>query len=438
MAIIVGLSREEEIRRGTKGPKPNILYPSQFSDDQCRLWRRMTDPRPRLCRWVFAALGLLLLLKAEALYVSNVNITILQSAVARGAVCLDGSPPAYHLDRGSGSGINSWLVHIEGGGWCNNVTNCLVRRRTHLGSSNQMEKQIPFSGILSGNRDFNPDFYNWNRVKVRYCDGSSFTGDVEAVNPETKLHFRGARIFLAVMEDLLARGMKNAENAILSGCSAGGLTSILHCDGFRALLPMGAKVKCLSDAGYFINTRDVSGAFHIQSYFNEVVSTHGSSKNLPRSCTSRFGPSPCFFPQYAAQEIRTPLFILNAAYDYWQIKNILAPEDADPHGNWVSCKLGISNCSPLQLKVMQDFRMHFLFALSRLPRSPSTGMFIDSCYVHCQSERQELWFRDDSPVLSNRTIAKAVADWFYQRAPFQKIDCPYPCNPTCPGMASAP
>jgi hypothetical protein len=25
------------------------------------------------------------------------------------------------------------------------------------------------------------DFYNWNRVKIRYCDGSSFTGDVEAV-----------------------------------------------------------------------------------------------------------------------------------------------------------------------------------------------------------------------------------------------------------------
>lgn len=33
-----------------------------------------------------------------------VNITVLQSAVAKGAVCLDGSPPAYHLDRGSGSG----------------------------------------------------------------------------------------------------------------------------------------------------------------------------------------------------------------------------------------------------------------------------------------------------------------------------------------------
>lgn len=27
------------------------------------------------------------------------------------------------------------------------------------------------------------DFYNWNRVKVRYCDGASFSGDVEAVDP---------------------------------------------------------------------------------------------------------------------------------------------------------------------------------------------------------------------------------------------------------------
>lgn len=29
------------------------------------------------------------------------------------SVCLDGSPPAYHLDRGSGAGINNWLIQIE-------------------------------------------------------------------------------------------------------------------------------------------------------------------------------------------------------------------------------------------------------------------------------------------------------------------------------------
>ncbi|XP_022859720.1 pectin acetylesterase 8-like, partial [Olea europaea var. sylvestris] len=139
------------------------------------------------------------------------------------AVCLDGSPPAYHFDRGSGAGINNWLFHIEGGGWCNNVTSCLRRKSTQLGSSKYMVKNLAFSGILGNRGQFNPDFYNWNRVKIRYCDGSSFTGDVEAVNPVTNLHFRGARIFLAVIEDLLAKGMKNAENAILSGCSAGGI-----------------------------------------------------------------------------------------------------------------------------------------------------------------------------------------------------------------------
>ena len=41
--------------------------------------------------------------------------------------------------------------------------------------------------------------------------------------------------------------------ALLSGCSAGGLAAILHCDRFSDLLPSSANVKCLSDAGYFID-----------------------------------------------------------------------------------------------------------------------------------------------------------------------------------------
>ncbi|KAM7503257.1 hypothetical protein LguiB_002161 [Lonicera macranthoides] len=96
------------------------------------------------------------------------------------------------------------------------------------------------------------DFYHWNRILVRYCDGSSFTGDVEQVDPVYHVHFRGARVFDAIMEDLLERGMKNASNALLTGCSAGGLASILHCDKFRALLPTKARVKCMSDGGYFL------------------------------------------------------------------------------------------------------------------------------------------------------------------------------------------
>ncbi|XP_027085427.1 pectin acetylesterase 8 [Coffea arabica] len=382
----------------------------------------------RLHLWFHILVNVLILLRTEAFFV---DITYVESAVAKGAVCLDGSPPAYHLDRGFGAGINSWLVHIEGGGWCNNVTTCLDRKNTRLGSSKQMAKQLAFSGILANKPKFNPDFYNWNRVKVRYCDGSSFTGDVEAVNPATNLHYRGARVFVAVIEDLLAKGMKNAESAVLSGCSAGGLTSILHCDSFKALLPLGTKVKCFADAGYFINAKDVSGVQHIEAFYNDVVNTHGSAKNLPATCTSRMKPGLCFFPQYMAQEIRTPLFLTNAAYDSWQIKNILAPGVADPHGLWHNCKLDITRCSASQLQIIQGFRLEFLSAVNGLGTSSSRGYFINGCYAHCQTEMQETWLRDDSPRLNDKTIAKAVGDWFYDRSPFQTIDCPYPCDKTC-------
>ncbi|KAK8959390.1 hypothetical protein KSP40_PGU016143 [Platanthera guangdongensis] len=378
--------------------------------------------------WFHTIFCALFLLRVDC---SFVNITYVQSAVAKGAVCLDGSPPAYHLSRGFGSGIHNWLIQIEGGGWCNNISTCLARKNTRLGSSNQMAKQIAFSGILSNRQSFNPDFYNWNRVKVRYCDGSSFTGDVARVNPVTKLHYRGERIWAAIMEDLLTKGMDRAENALLSGCSAGGLTSILHCEKFRDLLPVSARVKCLSDAGFFINVKDITGSEHIKGFFNDVVTTHGSAKNLPSSCTSRLSPGMCLFPQYSVRQIQTPLFILNAAYDSWQIRNILVPGVADPHELWHDCKLDIKQCSSSQIHIMQGFRGQFLRTLTESGNSSSTGLFINSCYSHCQSEMQETWFRYDSPILGNKTIAEAVGDCFYSRSSFREIDCPYPCNPSC-------
>ncbi|KAK4744879.1 hypothetical protein SAY87_011191 [Trapa incisa] len=386
---------------------------------------------PRTCPRTVVLLVNFLVVQLSAEGITLVGITYVTDAVTKGAVCLDGSPPAYHFSEGFGAGINNWLVHFEGGGWCNNATSCISRRDTRLGSSKYMAKEVAFLGILSNEQEFNPDFYNWNRIRVRYCDGASYTGDVEVVDPITNLHFRGARVFQAIIDDLLSRGMKKAENAIMSGCSAGGLTSILHCDQFRALLPSEAKVKCLSDAGYFIHVNDISGAPHIEEFYSQVVATHGSAKILPASCTSKMKPGLCFFPQNIVTEIQTPMFFLNAAYDSWQIKNILAPSGSDCHGIWQSCKHDLEKCSESQLKVIQDFRTDFLTALSRASGSPSSGMFIDGCYVHCQSENQETWFKNDSPEIDRTTIAKAVGDWYYDRNHFQKIDCAYPCNPTC-------
>uniref|UniRef100_A0A3Q7HJU0 Pectin acetylesterase n=1 Tax=Solanum lycopersicum TaxID=4081 RepID=A0A3Q7HJU0_SOLLC len=381
---------------------PNSARVKCLADGSYFLHRMVKGTMQLLLRAIFT---LLIVLISEG---HPVEITYLQSAVAKGAVCLDGSPPAYHFDKGFGAGVNNWFIQLEGGAWCNNATTCLERTKTRLGSSKLMVKTVSFSGILSNKAKFNP-----------------------AADPRTKVFYRGARIFSAVMDDFLAKGMKNAQNAILAGCSAGSLAAILHCDRFKGLLPSGAKVKCLSDAGFFINTQTISGTSHIEKFYSEVVNTHGSAKNLPQSCTSRLKPGLCFFPQNVAQQIQTPLFLVNAAYDSWQIKNILAPGVADPHGTWRNCKLDILKCSSAQLQTMQAFRSEFLKALNSLGPSSTRGYYINSCYAHCQTGTQETWLRDDSPVLSGTTIAKAVGDWYYERKRFQEIDCPYPCNKTC-------
>lgn len=150
-----------------------------------------------------------------------VKMTLVQNASKSGAYCLDGSLPAYHLDRGFGDGVHNWLLQFEGGGWCNDIPSCLERAKTRRGSTRYMTKFEVFSGILSSNASLNPDFYNWNRVKLRYCDGASFAGDGKFYNGTSLLYFRGQRIWQAIISDLLPKGLGQARKALLSGCSAG-------------------------------------------------------------------------------------------------------------------------------------------------------------------------------------------------------------------------
>ncbi|XVF22220.1 hypothetical protein REPUB_Repub12eG0154800 [Reevesia pubescens] len=344
-------------------------------------------------------------------------------------VCLDGTPPGYHLDRGFGSGSNSWLVHLEGGGWCNSIRSCVFRKTTRRGSSKFMEKQLNFTGILSNKAEENPAFYNWNRVKLRYCDGASFAG--EGYNEANKLYFRGQRIWSAAMEELMAKGMRNAQQALLSGCSAGGLASILHCDEFKDLFTETTKVKCLSDAGLFLDATNVAGGRTLRDMYGGVVTLQGVQKNLPNTCTSQMDPTSCFFPQNLVANIKTPMFLLNAAYDAWQVQESLIPSSADPHGYWRDCKMDHSHCNSSQMQFLQDFRNQMLNAVNGFSKSNQNGLFINSCFAHCQSERQDTWYENDSPRIGNKAVAVSVGDWFFDRTAVKAIDCAYPCDHTC-------
>nr|BAK03817.1 predicted protein [Hordeum vulgare subsp. vulgare] len=364
--------------------------------------------------------------------VAPVPITLLTSAVGIGAVCMDGTPPAFHMDPGSGEGKNRWIVHLEGGSWCESLGSCLYRKASRLGSSDLMNKELMyFGGILSSSPAENPDFFSWNRVMIRYCDGASFAG--EGYDAGTGLFFRGQRIWNAVMQHLLSIGMSSADHVLLTGSSAGALAVVLHCDQFGAFFAgRDTTVKCLADAGFFLDAVNVAGGRTLRSYFGGVVATHGVAQNLPTSCTDHLNATSCFFPQNIIGGIDTPIFVLNAAYDTWQIRESLAPDGADPSGAWRACKSNRLACNELQMNILQAFRNQMVVTVLRVvSRSRSNGYFINSCFTHGQTENPATWNAYDSPAIQNKTIWKSVGDWYFGRAEVRAIDCAYPCDYTC-------
>ncbi|KAG2323221.1 hypothetical protein Bca52824_016434 [Brassica carinata] len=358
-----------------------------------------------------------------------VELTFVKNPNERSAVCLDGSPSGYHFHPGSGSGVKNWIVQFEGGGWCGTIEDCVNMKKTRHGSSKYMEKQIPFTGILSDKAAENPDFYNWNKVKLRSCDGGSLMGDNE--NKDAKLQFRGKRIWIAIMVDLMENNrLREAKQALLTGCSTGGLAAILYCDNFKWHFPKG-KVKCLSDAGLFLDAADVSGDRPLRNLYRDLIELQSITTQLPNECLKRLNPTSCFFSQNLINQVNASLFILNAAYDSWQIRESLTPKSADPSGSWSYCRLNIAKCNSSQIKFLQGFRTRMVNLISGFTKPSKNGVFINSCFTHCQAENQDTWYSKNSPAVKNKRIAVAVGDWFFERRGAKLIDCPYPCDKTC-------
>ena len=207
-----------------------------------------------------------------------------------GAVCLDGSPGGFYLRPGVASSFGPafgastcvrkrlpslpyrdpslnpslqpaarWIIELEGGGWCVSLADCAARAKGDIGSSKGWPARgVPgmdggANGMLSGDCSVNR-FCNATKAHFNYCDGGSFatSADAPSAAPDgTQLYFRGAAIFDASVDALLAAGMAGATDIILKGCSAGGLATFLHADYFvermRARAP-GARVVAMPDA----------------------------------------------------------------------------------------------------------------------------------------------------------------------------------------------
>ncbi|GJP79224.1 hypothetical protein CLOP_g9477 [Closterium sp. NIES-67] len=330
-----------------------------------------------------------------------VPLTVLADLDDDGAVCLDGSPPAIHLSPGWGRGSNNWVIYLEGGGWCSDE--CAQRSRGALGSSKRMGRIMPFGGILSHDPKVNPDFYNWNRVYFHYCDGASFLGDTnEPVQAQSRLvFFRGRRIFTAVIRHLISHhNMGAASLVLLSGCSAGGVASLQNCDRLAGILQQsssqsgasgrdggeevgkergeeGPVVKCMADAGFFLDSQDVGGVRRMRERFRAVVATQNVSLNA--HCTATVALEDhylCFFPEHLLPFLHRPFFILNPLYDSWQVSNSFAHRQSFPALDWHECRNDLHSCPPHLLQLLHVYTTTWFptSLLSSLPQtSPQLG-----------------------------------------------------------------
>lgn len=370
------------------------------------------------------------------------NLVLLKKQqAATGAACLDGSPPGFYWEAGTGADANKWVVFLNGGGWCytlapspedpfgipggpkatgwGNADSCWGRSKSGLGSS--LPAYHP--PTAKGGWLANTPMTNWSKANVIYCDGTSFGGNRDelvvaagtgspAAEQNRTLYFRGQRNLDAVLDELKSRGMASAEMAVLSGCSAGGLGALVQCDHFAAALPGVKNKRCIGDAGVFIDATSLTSfppgkQSVMQKQFGNVVAM--SNASLPPACLA--GPrntflGACFFPENVLPTQTTPTFVRNSFYNYgewevlpynWHNSHNFTPglDWRNPYaaGNgtcvWEQGRSSNSTadgCSVVNHATMRRFQEEFSAAVAPAMEPASKhGAFIDNCATcHCQ------------------------------------------------------
>ena len=86
----------------------------------------------------------------------------------------------------------------------------------------------------------NTNFYNWNKVFVKYCDGNIFQGYHEEpfIYNNTKIYVRGEKNVKEMLDYMIDNySLSSASNVVVSGSSAGGIGSLMWSKYIHSLTP---------------------------------------------------------------------------------------------------------------------------------------------------------------------------------------------------------
>lgn len=112
---------------------------------------------------------------------SEMVFTPIRDAVARGAVCMDGTVAGYYTDlynpsTAATSRSDDWLVYLEGGGACSDDYTCLTRyfngptygltleRSMARSSTRDVPRTMRARNLLDADPNANPQFHHYNKI----------------------------------------------------------------------------------------------------------------------------------------------------------------------------------------------------------------------------------------------------------------------------------
>ena len=358
------------------------------------------------------------------------------------AVCLDGTPSGFYVAPGA---TRQFILYIAGGGWCYTPADCAYRAaHTDIGSSQNWTSSLGGSGILSPDATINPIFSQFTRVYVPYCDGFSFMG--HRASPVTvgsqTLYFRGHANLQRTLNELDRQfQLKAATDVLVAGCSAGGLSTILHVDRVRAFVPNALRVAGVPDSGFFLNATNIYGQFDYGAQMAAGWQLHNASAGANAACLKALGNTPsCSMAPYVTPLVSSPLYVLNSFFDSWQMGNVVGdgvPETASWQSNCAAH--GPTRCNATELAIANAFARQLTKQVQATVKL-NDGFALESCWSHCMLVFDKAWAHYK---IGPFNVQNSVTFWWQQlprntrNRSFRLTDCSVtsvgaqPCNPTC-------
>jgi hypothetical protein len=222
--------------------------------------------------------------------------------------------------------------------------------------------------------NFGPAFADFSYLLLPYCSGDSFSGLALEPAPTpygngTLIYFRGAANLEAALADALARAgaAGRVAEGLVTGGSAGGMSTVLHVDRIGALAGA-ARVAGMPQAGFFAEynatcTDPEPGAIFCNAtdQFAHLFSMANVSGSLAPACLADHAAEPwrCVRVPTAQAYVAAPLFFWQSKFDHFQLEAFLSVDCAYAQAYnppWAAAPA----CSPNNTRDIPQNRSHLV------------------------------------------------------------------------------